>query len=491
MTNYETIVGLEVHVHLATRSKMFCGCEATLFSRHQGGQLQSAEPNTHICPVCTGMPGVLPVINRQAVEYAIMAGLALNCQIADFTRWDRKNYHYPDLPKGYQISQYDLPLSANGWLTVDVDGQEKRIRIRRAHLEEDAGKLIHRGDHSLVDLNRAGLPLLEIVTEPDIRSADEAYAFLTKLQSILRYLGVSTADMEKGAMRCEPNISLRPLGSTEFGTLTEIKNLNSFRAVRDSLAYEVKRQTAVLESGREVLRETRGWVEERQVTVSQRSKEGAEDYRYFPEPDLPPLLVSEDWLDAIRARLPELPDARKSRFIVDYGLTAYDAGVLTADRAVADFFEAAVDAYGGNPKSISNWISGELFRLMKEDGVDLDALQVSPAGVAELASLVDKGSINTKTAREVLREMVRTGTSAAAIVERRGLAQISDQTALEGIVARVLADNPEQVTSYLEGKESLVQWLMGQVMRETRGKANPKMVLALLAGQLDSMRNNG
>jgi aspartyl-tRNA(Asn)/glutamyl-tRNA(Gln) amidotransferase subunit B len=483
MPEFEVVIGLEVHAQLATRSKMFCGCSAATFS----GDVP-LPPNTHTCPVCAGMPGVLPVINQQAVEYAIMAGLALNCQIAEFTKWDRKNYHYPDLPKGYQISQYDLPLGYDGWLAVEVTGREKRIRVRRAHLEEDAGKLLHRGEYSLVDLNRAGVPLLEIVTEPDIRSADEAYGFLTELRTILRYLGVSTGDMEKGAMRCEPNISIRPLGSDVFGTRTEVKNLNSFRAVRAALAYEVERQTRVLESGGRLEQLTLGWDEDAGVTVPQRSKERAEDYRYFPEPDLPPLLVSQEWLAEIRARLPELPDAKRARFVSAYRISSYDTEVLAADKAVADYFEEAVRSYGGEPKTISNWISGELFRLMKDTGAEIDTLQVPPAALAELASLVDEGTLNASTAREVLREMFRTGEGARQVVERKGLVQISDQAALAAAVQQVLADNPQEVEEYLAGKEALAQWLMGQVMRATRGKANPQVALELLTEQLDALK---
>ncbi len=472
---YEAVIGLEVHVQLATQSKMFCGCSAAAFG---------TEPNTHVCPVCTGQPGVLPVINRPAVEYAIMAGLALNCQIAEYTKWDRKNYHYPDLPKGYQISQYDLPLSYDGWLDAELDGPEKRIRIRRAHLEEDTGKSFHRGDYSLVDLNRAGVPLLEIVTEPDVRSAEEAYAFLTQLRIILRYLGVSSADMEKGAMRCEPNVSLRPAGSAAFGTQTEIKNLNSFRAVRAAIAYEIERQTRVLEGGGRVERVTMGWDEVRGVTVPQRSKEEAEDYRYFPEPDLPPLRVSREWVAQIRTRMPELPHARRARLAADYGLSDYDTGVLTAERAVADYFEEAVRAHAGDPKTISNWITGELFRLMNEAGLEIGAVRVPPAGLAELALLVDQGIINSNTAREVLGEMFQGGQGAGVIVQRRGLAQISDRQALGAIVDRVLTQYPIEVEQYRAGKETILQWLMGQVMRATGGKANPQLVLALLRARL-------
>lgn len=482
MSLSEVIIGLEVHAQLATNSKMFCGCSAATFV----GDV-AASPNIHTCAVCAGMPGALPVINRQAVEYAIMAALALNCQIADQTKWDRKNYHYPDLPKGYQISQYDLPLAHDGWLAIEPNGIEKRIRVRRAHLEEDAGKLFHRGEYSLVDLNRAGLPLLEIVTEPDIGSADEAYAFLTQLRGILRYLGVSTGDMEKGALRCEPNISIRPIGSGELGTRTEIKNLNSFRAVRAALTYEKERHTRMLRSGERLEQLTMGWDEHLGVTVPQRSKERAEDYRYFPEPDLPPLLISRQWLGEIRGRLPELPSAKKARFVASYHLSPEEAGVLTNDRAVADYFEAAVRYYDGEPKTISNWISGELFHLLNETGAGIDSIQVSPAALTELASLVDCGAVNHNTAKDVLRVMLATGQGAAQIIECHDLDQISDEGALMAAILQVLADNPEELERYLAGKKTVARWLMGQVIRALGGKANPQIVQVLLTEQLDAL----
>ena len=473
------MIGLEVHVQLATRSKMFCGCEAATFG---------AEPNTHTCPICSAQPGVLPVINRRAVEYAIMAGLALNCQIAEFTKWDRKNYHYPDLPKGYQISQYDLPLSHNGWLMIGVDAHEKRIGIRRAHLEEDTGKLFHRGGASLVDLNRAGVPLLEIVTEPDLRSAEETDAFLVKLRTLLRYLGISSADMEKGAMRCEPNVSLRPAGSTQFGIQTEIKNLNSFRAVRAAIAYEIERQAEALDTGQRVARVTMGWDENRGVTVPQRTKELAEDYRYFPEPDLPPLIVDREWVARIRARLPELPAGKKVRFQHTYQLSPNDADLLVVDRAVADFFEAALQTYQGEPKTISNWITGELFRLLNQAGANVEETPLRPAAVAELVTMVDQEIVNSNTAKIVLEELFRAGGTPREIVERRHLAQISDQTTLETAITQVLIDNPRQVEDYLAGKGTVANWLMGQVMRATHGKANPQVVLALLTEKLADLK---
>lgn len=473
---YEAVVGLEVHVQLATHSKMFCGCGVDVFG---------SPPNTHTCPVCSGMPGVLPVINQQAVEFAIMAGLALNCQIAEFTKWDRKNYHYPDLPKGYQISQYDLPLCRDGWLMVQVDDRRQKIRIRRAHLEEDAGKLLHQQEHSLVDLNRAGIPLLEIVTEPDMRSGDEAYALLTSLRTILRYLGVSSGDMEKGAMRCEPNVSVRAAGSQKLGIRTEIKNLNSFRSVRAGIAYEIERQRQLLEAGEPVEQVTMGWIEEQGVTIPQRSKEGAADYRYFPDPDLPPLLVSRQWVERLRAQLPELPAAKKRRFVQDYQLSSYDADVLVADRGVADFFESAAGAYPGEAKMISNWVSGELFRMMKDENVDIQEIKIRPESLTELVLLVDQDAINQTTAREVFREMIQSGRGASEIVQSQGLAQILDRSVLEAAVAQVLAENPHQVQQYQAGKETIIQWLMGRVMRSTGGKANPQIILALLQEQLN------
>lgn len=475
---YEAVIGMEVHVQLQTKSKMFCTCDASIFGE---------PPNSHVCPVCMGMPGSLPVINRRAVEFAIMTGLALNCQVAEYSVFARKNYSYPDLPKGYQISQYELPLCHDGWLEVKVDGQSRRIGITRAHLEEDAGKLFHVGGDSLVDYNRSGIPLLEIVTEPDIRSAQESRQYLIKLRTILRYLGVSTGDMEKGAMRCEPNVSLRPVGSDGFGTKVEVKNLNSFRAVKLALEYEILRQAEILDAGGIVGQVNMGWDERRGVTVVQRSKEYADDYRYFPEPDLPPLEVSREWVEEIRARLPELPEARRDRFVRDYGLSRFDAGVLAADRSVADYFEACVAAYP-QAKTVTNWIIGDLFRRMKESGTDIDAVRIRPQGLAELLTLLEKKTINTSTARDVFGVMFETGGSAGGVVAERGLAQISDAAALAEVVAQVLADNPAPVQQYLDGKETVAQFLMGQVMRATRGKADPQVVKRLLKEQLNALR---
>ncbi len=471
---YEAIIGMEVHAELLTQSKMFCRCSADFFG---------AEPNTLTCPVCTGMPGVLPVINQKAVEYAIMTALALNCEITEASVFSRKNYFYPDLPKAYQISMYDLPLSENGWLEIEVDGNSKRIGIERVHLEEDTAKLFHVGGHSLVDFNRSGVPLMEIVSQPDMRSADEAHTYLTKLRQILRYLGVSSGDMEKGAMRCEANVSLRPVGSTEYGTKVEVKNLNSFRSVKLALDYEIQRQSRILNEGGRIEQVTMGWDEDRGVTVVQRSKEYAHDYRYFPEPDLPPLSTSREWVEEIRSKLPELPEARRDRFIVEYGLSAYDASLLTADKAVADYFEACVQTYP-QAKTVSNWITGELFRLLKETETSIEEVRITPAALAELLTLVEKDTINQNTAKAVLGEMFQSGRAAAEIVAERGLAQISDADELGRVIDEIIAVNPDEVAEYRAGKERLFGWFVGQVMKATRGKANPQLITELLKEKL-------
>lgn len=476
--NYEPIIGMEVHAQLNTKSKMFCGCRADVFS---------AEPNTLVCPVCLGMPGVLPVINRKAVEYTIMTGLALNCAIAEFSCFARKNYTYPDLVKGYQISQYELPLCHDGWLEIETDDTTKRVRIERVHLEEDTGKLFHMGAYSLVDYNRSGVPLMEIVSRPEIRSAAEAYAYLTKLRQILRYLGVSSGDMEKGAMRCEVNVSLRPLGAETLGTKVEIKNLNSFRSVKMALEYEIQRQAEILDRGGTIEQVTMGWDEDRQRTVVQRSKEFAHDYRYFPEPDLPPLEISREWVAEMRAQLPELPDAKRDRFVAQYDLSVYDATVLSAEREVADYFENCMALYP-QAKTVANWISGEIFRRMNEAGLSITEIKVSPQALAGLLIMVEKGTINLNTARRVFVEMLESGRSAEAIVAERGLAQMSDIEALERIVDEVLAANPDQVQQYLAGKETVARWLVGQVMKATQGKANPQLVNKSLSEKLQALR---
>jgi aspartyl-tRNA(Asn)/glutamyl-tRNA(Gln) amidotransferase subunit B len=484
---YEPVMGLEVHAELLTDSKMFCGCRVV--------DSVQAPPNTAVCPVCLGMPGMLPVINRRAIEFAIRVALALNCTVQSHNVFARKNYFYPDLPKAYQISQYELPLATDGWLDIDVgeEGSElcRRVRIRRVHLEEDTGKLTHleNGRGSLVDFNRSGVPLLEIVSEPDLRSVNEARIYAMKLRQILRYLGVNSGDMEKGVIRFEANVSLRPAGSDQLGTRTEIKNLNSFRALADASAYELERQGAVLSAGGVVIQDTMGWNETRQETFSQRGKEEAHDYRYFPEPDLPPLDISEALVDEIRRSLPELPDAKIGRYLSEFDLTAYEATLLTEEREVALWFEAALDA-GGKSKSVANWMLNTLFSLMNESGQGIREIKVTPAGLVDLIGLVDGGSINNNTAREVLAEMFISGQSAEAIVANKGLAQISDEAEIARLVEAALTDNPEQVASYLQGKEGLRGWFVGQVMQATRGKANPKLVNKLLSQQIEKLRDS-
>lgn len=482
---YEAVIGLEIHAELETRSKMFCACP----------RLDStpAQPNTAVCPVCAGMPGVLPVVNRRAVEYALRVALALECEIAPISLFVRKNYFYPDLPKGYQISQYEQPLARNGRLTIVTSQGERVIRIRRVHLEEDTGKLTHvqrdGQSYSLVDLNRAGVPLLEIVSEPDLHTPEEVRAYAVALRSLLRYLGVNSGDMQKGLLRIEPNISVRPAGSQTFGTRTEVKNLNSFRALERSVAYEIQRHIELLRQGKSVKQETRGWDEAQGVTLAQRSKEEAQDYRYFPEPDLPPLVVEAQWVEEIRRSLPELPYARFRRFREQYGLSAYDAEVLTTERSVADYFEAAVaEAPDLPPKSVANWISGELFSLLNEAGVEIEQCRVSPQALTQLIRLVAHGEINQNTAKMVLAEMFQTGEAAQNIVARRGLHQISDQEWIAARVRQVLQEHSGQVAQYLSGKENVARWLFGQVVRATQGRANPRVVQQELERQLEALK---
>jgi len=517
---FEAVIGLEVHAELETRSKMFCSCarvDSTI-----------AQPNTAVCPVCAGMPGVLPVVNRRAVEYALRVALALGCEIAHTSLFVRKNYFYPDLPKGYQISQYEQPVARNGRLTILTSQGERVIRVRRVHLEEDTGKLTHvtveqpagslanpsgqtsapgaspahapgagspagAGSYSLVDLNRAGVPLLEIVSEPDLHTPEEVRAYAEALRSLLRYLGVNSGDMQKGLLRVEPNVSIRPTGSQDFGTRTEIKNLNSFRALERSIAFEIQRQTELLNQGRRVAQETRGWDDSKGVTVPQRSKEEADDYRYFPEPDLPPLVIEDEWIEQVRASLPELPIARFRRFQALYGLGSYDAQVLTAERLVADFFEAAVAAFpDGSPKTIANWISGEFFGLLNQAGIGVEQSRVTPQGLAALVQMIARGEINQNTGKLVLTEAFQTGKTPEAIIAERGLRQISDAGAIAEIVQRVLAEYPEQVKSYVGGKTSVARWLFGQVVRLAGGQANPQVVQQELERQLDGLkRRNG
>ena len=488
---YETVIGLEVHVQLRTRSKMYCRCSA---------DYADSPPNTHVCPVCMGMPGVLPVINRQAVEYTIMTALALNCEIPENSKFDRKNYPYPDLMKGYQVSQYDLPLSLNGWLEVEADSVKSRVGITRVHLEEDVAKLMHRQSqagetYSLIDINRAGVPLMEIVSEPDIRSPEEARQYLMKLRQILRYIGVSEANMEEGSFRCDANISLRPLGVKELGAKVEVKNMNSFRAVFRALAYEVERQREVLDAGRTPVQETRGWSDEEEITVSQRTKEYAHDYRYFPEPDLPPLRLARDYVEDIRAKLPELPDAKQQRFMSRYGLSEYEAHLLTETRARADYFEAclallsdaeASEVVTQRAKAVSNWLLGEFARLLNQSGSDIDAAKVEPRSLYDMITLIDKGAISGKSAKAVFEVMFKTGKAPAAVVQELGLTQISGEGEIATVVDKVLAANPGAVEDYRNGKAEAAKFLVGQVMRETRGRANPAVVNELLQQRLSS-----
>jgi aspartyl-tRNA(Asn)/glutamyl-tRNA(Gln) amidotransferase subunit B len=488
-TAYEVVIGLEVHAQLLTRSKMFCRC-STAYS--------GAEPNTHVCPVCMGMPGVLPVINARAVEYIIMTGLALNCDIPARAKFDRKNYPYPDLMKGYQISEYDEPICKNGYLDVEVEGEKRRIRVTRVHLEEDTARLLHRTDetgegYSLLDINRAGMPLMEIVSEPDARSPAEAVAYLTKLRQILRYIGVSDANMEEGSFRCEPNLSLRPFGQQRHGSKVELKNLNSFRAALRGMEFEVERQGRILDEGGRVASETRGWREETQETVSQRSKEEAHDYRYFPEPDLPPLAVSRELVEEMRARLPELPDVRRERFIDEYSLTAYEANLLTESRQKADYFEAALaaepagsdDRKRARAKLISNWVLGDLSRLLNAEDVDISYTLVEPDMLSSLVSLVESGKVSGTAAKEVLGVMFETGKDPAEIVKERGLGTIEDRGVVAEAVAKVLAANEKARVDYRAGKTEALKFLVGQVMKETRGRANAAEVQALLQSELD------
>jgi aspartyl-tRNA(Asn)/glutamyl-tRNA(Gln) amidotransferase subunit B len=472
---FETVIGLEVHVELHTRSKIFCGCSTEF----------GAPPNTHTCPICLGHPGVLPVLNRQAVEYAMKAAMALNCEVATYSKFDRKNYFYPDLPKAYQISQYDQPIGKNGWIDIEVNGKTKRIGITRLHLEEDAGKLTHvdGGFASLVDFNRVGTPLLEIVSEPDIRSPEEARAYLEKLKAIIQYCDVSDVKMEEGSLRCDANISLRPFGQKEFGTKTELKNMNSFRGVQRGLEYEEKRQAEILASGGKIVQETRRWDEAQGKTFSMRSKEEAHDYRYFPDPDLVRLVIDDEWKARVRASIPELPDARKARYTAEYGLPAYDAEVITSSKKLADLFEESLE-YTKDAKAVSNWIMGDLLGYLNANGLEVDSVKVTGKGLGEMIGLIEKGTISGKIAKTVFKEMLASGKSPQQIVEEQGLVQISDEGAIKAIVEKVIAANPQSVADYKAGKAKAIGFLVGQVMKESKGKANPGMVNQLIVEML-------
>lgn len=474
-TRYETVIGLEIHVELHTQSKIFCGC-STRFG---------AQPNTQTCPVCLGHPGVLPVLNRQAVDYAIKAAMALNCEIATDSKFDRKNYFYPDSPKAYQISQYDQPVGERGWVDIEVDGRTKRIGITRVHLEEDAGKLTHDpyGSGSLVDLNRCGTPLIEIVSEPDIRSAEEARAYLEKVRAIMQYCEVSDVKMEQGSLRCDVNISTRPAGQSAFGTKAELKNMNSFSSVLKATEYEEQRQRDVLSGGGKIVQETRRWDEAQRKTLSMRSKEEAHDYRYFPDPDLVKLYIDDDWKARIRASIPELPDARKARYIAGFGLPAYDADVITASKKLADLFEQSLD-YTKDAKAVSNWIMGDLLGYLNANNAEVDAVQITGQGLGEMIGLIEKGTISNKIAKTVFKAMLETGKRPQAIVEDQGLVQISDEGAILEVVTRVLSANPQAVEEIRAGKDKAVGFLVGMVMKETKGKANPGLVNKLIMEQI-------
>ncbi|MBX3329384.1 MAG: Asp-tRNA(Asn)/Glu-tRNA(Gln) amidotransferase subunit GatB [Nitrospira sp.] len=472
---FETVIGVEVHAQLRTNSKMFCGCGTTF----------GLSANSQTCPVCLGLPGSLPVINRTAVEMAVRAGLALNCTIAENNRFARKNYFYPDLPKGYQISQYESPICQHGWIEIRDDSGTKQIRIRRAHLEEDAGKNIHETgtSGSRVDLNRAGTPLLEIVTEPDMRTADEVVAYLKGLREILMYLDVCDGNMEEGSFRCEPNLSLRPSGQKEFGTKVELKNINSFKYVKDAVEYEIKRQTKVLNEGGKIRQETRLWNIERGETAVMRSKEEAHDYRYFPDPDLVPLKLDDEWIEGFRADLPELPAVRTKRFVSDYGLPEYDATILTASKGMADYFEVCAKQFN-QPKTVSNWVMGELTRELNNSRTDISASPITHERLVSLLQMVDKGTISLKVAREIFPELYGSGKTPEQIVQEKGLTQVSDEGALAKIIEEVLSKNPGQVAQFREGKQQVLGFLVGQVMKASGGKANPGKVNELLKKKL-------
>jgi aspartyl-tRNA(Asn)/glutamyl-tRNA(Gln) amidotransferase subunit B len=468
---YETVIGLEVHVELHTKSKIFCGCPTSF----------GAPPNTHTCPVCLGHPGVLPVLNKQAVEYAMKAAMALNCQIATESKFDRKNYFYPDSPKAYQISQYDKPIGEHGWIDIEVGGVTKRIGITRLHLEEDAGKLTHvdGGYASLVDFNRVGTPLIEIVSEPDLNSPEEARAYLEKIKAIMQYCEVSDVKMEEGSLRCDANVSIRPVGQEKLGTRTELKNMNSFRGVQKGLEYEEIRQAAVLDSEGTIIQETLRWDEAQGKTISMRSKEEAHDYRYFPDPDLVKMYIDDEWKARVRASIPELPDARKARYSSEFGLPSYDAAVITASKDMADFFQESL-LYTSDAKAVSNWIMGDLLGYMNANSLELSQVLITGQGLGEMIGLIEQGTISSKIAKTVFKAMLESGKLPKIIVEEQGLVQISDEGAIQAEVEKIVNNNPQSVADFKAGKEKAIGFLVGQVMKETKGKANPGLVNKLI-----------
>ena len=475
MKQYETVIGMEVHLQLSTKTKAFCGC------RNEFG----LEPNSATCPVCLGFPGSLPVLNEQFLEYAVKAALTLNCKIAQRMKFDRKNYFYPDLPKNYQLSQYDKPLSTNGYIQIQKeDGAVKKIRIKRVHMEEDAGKLIHeQTDKSLVDFNRCGTPLLEIVSEPDINSSDEAYLYLITLKNILKYLEVSDCDMEKGSLRCDANISVRPAGSTELGVKIELKNMNSFKAVKAALEYEQKRQIDLLKDKEEIVQETRLWDADKKTTEPMRTKEEAHDYRYFPEPDLVPFEVDFAQIEKTMTQMPELPNQKKKRLIQDYAISEYDAGILVSDKSMSDYFERCVELYD-KPKTITNWLTSEILKYLNSKNRQFSQLTLAAEYLAEMLKMIDEGKISGKIGKDVLIEMIESGKQAPDVVKEKGLVQISDEAKLKEVVGRVIKTNPQAVADYKKGKSTAITFLVGQVMKATKGKANPAMVNKLLKEEL-------
>lgn len=473
--NYETVIGLEVHAELKTKSKIYCGCPNEF-----GGQT-----NTHCCPICTGMPGVLPVLNKTVVDYAIKAGLATNCEITHIGKQDRKNYFYPDLPKAYQTSQYDLPICKNGHVDITVDGVKKSIGITRIHIEEDAGKLLHEASAgvTLVDYNRCGVPLIEIVSEPDMRSADDAKAFLETLKAILEYTEVSDCKMQEGSLRCDVNVSVRPMGQKEFGTRTEMKNVNSFRAAYRAIQYEVKRQISELEAGNEIIQETRRWDDEKGMTTSMRSKEEAHDYRYFPEPDLVAIVIDENWVNEIKKNLPELPNARKEKYTSEYGLTEYDAEQITLSKALSDYFQSCVDL-GATPKAVSNWILSDISKLLNEKGLEPSAIPFGADKLAKLIALIEKGTISNTAGKKVIEALFEKERDPEKIVSELGLAQISDEGELAKIVSGIIDANPQSVADFKAGKDKAIGFIVGQTMRATKGKGNPQVINKLIREEL-------
>lgn len=471
MSKYEAVIGLEVHAQMLTRTKIFCGCRTSFGS----------QPNSQTCPVCLGMPGVLPVLNRKVVEFAMKTALATHCSIAPLNRFARKNYFYPDLPKGYQISQFELPLAERGFIDIEVDGKEKKIRLTRIHLEEDAGKNLHEGieEASYVDLNRTGVPLMEIVSEPDIRSSEEAVAYLKKLRNILVYLDVCDGNLEEGSFRCDANVSIRPVGETTLGTRTELKNINSFRFIQKAIDFEIRRQAELLEEGGRITQETRLWDSQKQLTIPMRSKESAHDYRYFPEPDLVPVKISSEWIENIRKTLPELPEEKKSRFVSEYQIPAYDADVLTQNRMIANFFETSVSLYR-QPKAISNWIMGDL--------LNEEVMPLTPEQLTGMIRLIDEGVISGKIAKTVFEEMIKTKKEAKIIVEEKGLIQVSDEKMLLSYIDQVIQENPANVDQFRQGKDKLFGFFVGQVMKISGGKANPVKLNELLLARLKSSK---